>query len=228
MRLIAVGDIHGEFDHLERLMVKLTPKEDDKIIFLGDYIDRGPKNPETVSFLLEFAKQFPNTVFLRGNHEQMMLDSESRVSRNNSEDFMYHYLWVDNGGAATINQYEKTNGLFEEHRPFFLSTKLRHKEEFEGETYYFSHAGWDCFRGLETQYQKPNADYLLWEREHMSALGRKLAEDNWTEGVAVFGHSPRKEPLNLPFMIGIDTGAVFGNYLTAVVLGKERVFYTSE
>lgn len=218
MRLIAIGDIHGELEHLEILLDRVIPTEEDRVVFLGDYIDRGPKIPETVSYLIEFGKRFPNTVFLRGNHEQMLIDSENGL---------YQDLWFYNGGSDTIRQYAKTDGLFEEHRDFFLSTKLKYRKRVEGVTYYFSHAGWDCYRGLTSQWNDPDSNILIWEREHLSPLGIAVAEDNWTKGVAVFGHTPLKQPLNLPHMIGIDTGAVFGKYLTAVILGKERAFYAS-
>ena len=220
MRLIAIGDIHGELDHLVRLLERVKPTAEDKVIFLGDYVDRGSKIPETVSFLINFKKEFPNTVFIRGNHEVMMMDGEK-------DDGVFLNLWLHNGGDSTMKQYAQTEGLFESHRFFFMDTKTKHREFHEGTHYFFSHAGWDSYRSLESQWVKTDPHYIIWEREHLSGLGRKLAEDNW-EGVAVFGHTPLKFPLNLPQMVGIDTGACFGNYLTAVVLGKERIFYTSE
>lgn len=219
MRLIAIGDIHGELDHLERLLKRLSPTEEDKIVLLGDYIDRGPKIPETVSYLIEFGQKFPNTVFLRGNHEQMLIDSEGGFGQD---------LWLYNGGSDTIRQHAQTGGLFEGHRWFFYNTTLKHKEEFDGDTYYFTHAGFDCYRSLESQWAKPDPHFFLWEREHLSPIGQAISKDKWTEGVAVFGHTPLRRPLNLSHMIGIDTGAVFGNYLTAVILGKEREFYGSQ
>jgi len=74
MRLIAIGDIHGHFDKLTRLLDQVTPTPEDRLVFLGDYIDRGPASKGVVDYLMELSREFPLTVFLRGNHEQMMLD----------------------------------------------------------------------------------------------------------------------------------------------------------
>ena len=73
-RLIAVGDIHGRLSKLNNLMNKVRPHPDDQIVFLGDYIDRGPQSKEVIDYLLNFAQAFPQTMFLRGNHEQLFLD----------------------------------------------------------------------------------------------------------------------------------------------------------
>jgi serine/threonine protein phosphatase 1 len=218
MRLIAIGDIHGDLDHLERLLERLSPTEEDVIVFLGDYVDRGPKIPETVSYLIEFGKRFPNTVFLMGNHEEMLLDGLETMT----------HLWYANGGDKTAKQYNKYGGLFQEHLPFFKSLGTKFRIEHSGTWYYFSHAGWDNYQGLGKQFDNPDKDILLWERDHLKPFGAKLAEDNWTDGVAVFGHTPMKEPAVFPYMVGIDTGAVFGNYLTAVVLGETWEFYDSK
>lgn len=218
MRLIAIGDIHGELSHLERLLERLSPTEEDKIIFLGDYIDRGSQIPETVSFLIEFQKNFPNTVFLLGNHEQMLLDSRKNMSHH----------WYINGGDETAKQYNKQSGLFEEHLPFFESLDKKFRINHEGTYYYFSHAGWDMYRSLYNQYDNVDDNFLIWSREHLTPLGYAVSADNWVDGVAVFGHTPRKIPTVYSHMIGIDTGAVFGNYLTAVVLGDGKwEFYDS-
>lgn len=218
MRLIAIGDIHGALDHLERLLERLSPTTEDKIVFLGDYIDRGKQIPETVSFLIDFKKKFPNTVFLMGNHEEMLLDSRENMS----------HLWYSNGGDATAKQYNQKGNLFQEHMPFFESLEIKFRINHEGTYYYFSHAGWDCYQSLYKQYENPDKEILLWEREHTKPLGAMVAKDYWNDGVAVFGHTPRTGPLVFEHMIGIDTGAVFGNYLTGVVLGERWEFYDSK
>ena len=72
-RMLAIGDIHGCFGELIQLMeiINFNPA-DDVLIFLGDYIDRGYKDFETVKYLHDLRKQHPKSVFLlKGNHEDM-------------------------------------------------------------------------------------------------------------------------------------------------------------
>jgi len=75
MRLIAIGDIHGHLDKLERLLQLIMPTDNDKLVFLGDYIDRGPDSAGVVDHLIQLPDRFPQTVFLRGNHEQVAMDA---------------------------------------------------------------------------------------------------------------------------------------------------------
>ena len=80
-RLLAVGDIHGHLDKLQGLMAQVNPTTNDRVVFLGDYIDRGTDSKGVIEYLIDFKKRFPTTVFLRGNHEQMLLDAmvEDRI-----------------------------------------------------------------------------------------------------------------------------------------------------
>lgn len=70
-RTFAIGDIHGELEHLERLLAKLPPfVTGDTLVFMGDYLDRGPKSAEVVAKLRELERTSPaKVVCLRGNHE---------------------------------------------------------------------------------------------------------------------------------------------------------------
>ena len=72
--LYAIGDIHGQRGMLEILFEKVPFQEDDEIIFIGDYIDRGPDSRGVVETVLEFKLTHPKTTFLRGNHEDLFLD----------------------------------------------------------------------------------------------------------------------------------------------------------
>ena len=74
-RLLAIGDIHGYLDKLRRLLDLVQPTANDKVIFLGDYVDRGPDSRGVLDELIRFGERFPQTIFLRGNHEQMFMDA---------------------------------------------------------------------------------------------------------------------------------------------------------
>lgn len=74
-RLLAIGDIHGHLHELNKLLDAVQPTMADKVVFLGDYVDRGPASKEVLEKLSSFKEYFPQTVFIRGNHEQMFIDA---------------------------------------------------------------------------------------------------------------------------------------------------------
>lgn len=216
-RVVAIGDIHGQLGHLEDILKQLEP--DDKLIFIGDYIDRGPNSPEVIERLLGLDQE---TVFLRGNHEQMALDATDYPESMRIVD-----LWLFNGGINTHNAYERhPPSLWDKHLEFFRATKLAHKEEIDGITFYFSHAGWSEYANLEEQYDSLDQEILLWTRSHLS--NTESAMLNWTDGVAVFGHTPLEKPLVHPPLLGIDTGVAYQRVLTAAILGQEINIIQSE
>jgi serine/threonine protein phosphatase 1 len=225
-RIYAIGDIHGRADLLAELLDMIDadagacPSPKSRLVFLGDYVDRGPDSHGVVERLLTGLPDMPAD-FLIGNHEQLMLDAWADESR--------FPLWMGNGGMATQTSYQtmhpvadpaggdprKTEGLVPpKHWMFFERLKLyvAHGD------YLFVHAG--IRPGLAIPDQDPHD--LMWIREpflsHHGDLGR----------VVVHGHTPAEEPEFLPHRIGIDTGAVFTGRLTALVLegDEQRVLTT--
>ena len=95
MGYIAIGDIHGCARTLGALLDRLALTEDDHLVFIGDYIDRGPDSRGVVDRLIELRRTQPCT-FLRGNHEALMLSYL---------DFGDYELWGMNGGTATLRSY---------------------------------------------------------------------------------------------------------------------------
>jgi len=208
-RIYAVGDIHGCYDKLLALMEKMDIDfESDTLVFLGDYIDRGPQSFEVVAYLADLKQRYANTIFLKGNHEEMLekyLSGEDRIT------------YLVNGGQQTLESYmnrprpEGEPAIPSTHLEFFKSLKIYH----ETQNYIFVHAGLKNKVPLEKQ----KTEDLLWIR-------RRFIESKYDYGkMVVFGHTPLHEPLLLPNKIGIDTGAVYGNRLTCVRL-PELVFYT--
>jgi serine/threonine protein phosphatase 1 len=96
MRTFAIGDVHGCLDTLTTLLDLLQPRPDDRIVFLGDYVDRGPDSRRLIDWLIAESTR-RELVTLRGNHEIMML--ESRHSP-----LLYHN-WLICGGIATLESY---------------------------------------------------------------------------------------------------------------------------
>jgi len=209
--LFAIGDIHGCCDQLLRLMERIPIDwSRDRLVFMGDYIDRGPHSFEVVDYLVGLKVQHPDIVFLKGNHEQMLADYLSGRDRMT-------YLY--NGGRQTLDSYLKHAGpntqfpIPPSHLRFFESLKLHH----ETEDYIFVHAGLRQDRSFDQQ----DPEDMLWIREKFinskHSFGKRV----------VFGHTPLQEPLVEQNKIGIDTGAVYGNKLTCVQL-PEELFYFSK
>ena len=169
MRTLAVGDIHGCHAALTTLLELVAPRTDDRIIFLGDYIDRGPASREVVDSLLELrGKSTP--VFLRGNHEVMILDAR--------EDALKANLWQSYGGFEALVSYGAgynpnwATFIPDSHWKFFGRTA----RFFETEEHIFVHACLDAEADMDEQ-----PDWLLyWEpvdklKPHKS--GKRIVRD---------------------------------------------------
>ena len=218
MPLYAIGDIHGCGATLDRLLERIAPTPDDHLVFIGDYVDRGPDSHGVVARLLHMEAAAaegtgPCCTFLRGNHDQMMLDYVDGVPDA-------FELWRINGGLATLASYmdEGEFRLPPEHVGFMRRTVLVH----EADDVVFVHAGLDPKRSIAENLAHFDPRVVLWTRAHLDAdLSR------W-EKLVVCGHTPQPTPLNRPKLIDIDTGAVYHHLpgygrLTAVQL-PERTF----
>lgn len=208
-QLIAIGDIHGCSKSLIALWNKLETYSDSTFIFIGDYIDRGPDSKGVVDFLLK-AQEERNCIFLRGNHEQMLLDS-LQSKRD--------YNWLLNGGDTTLQSYdvEGVEQLPEDHIEFYRNTELF----YDTEDYFFVHAGVPPYQPIKKSIESDEFhDFFLWGREHIDSF-----ETPW-EKTVVFGHTPRPHPIQKKKMIGIDTGCVYEKLgygkLTAVILPDQK------
>src|SRR5436190_4191878 len=97
-RIFAIGDIHGCALTLEKLLLhELQINRHDEIYFLGDYIDRGPRSREVIDLILALQKENYGVRTLRGNHEQLFIDSE--------KDFTQFENWLGNGGRRTLESF---------------------------------------------------------------------------------------------------------------------------
>lgn len=207
-RIFAVGDIHGCLDKLVSLMdiIDVDLKKE-TLVFMGDYIDRGPHSKEVVDYLIDLARGGNRVVFLKGNHELMF---QNYLSGKDKLSFLY------NGGEATLGSYMKGAGLNEadlippEHLEFFDNLRLY----YETENYIFVHGGLKANIPLEHQDEWD----MLWIRDEF------IYSDFDFGKLVIFGHTPFREPLILDNKIGIDTGAVYGNKLTCVELSAMKFF----
>ncbi len=222
MALYAIGDIHGCAATLDALLARLADDAGgalgpaDVLVFLGDYIDRGPASPAVIDRMLALERDAeaghgPRCVFLRGNHDQMMLDY---VDGTGDSD-----LWWVNGGRTTLAAYQ-TRGDLQlpfDHIAFLRRTVIAA----EASGFAFVHAGLDTRLSVADNLADPDPGIALWTRQH---IGADLSA--W-EMPVVCGHTPVAEPINLPRLIGVDTGAVFAGRpgmgrMTAVSLPDRR------
>ena len=202
-----MGDIHGRLELLDKLLARLDlDQERDELVFLGDYIDRGPDSKGVIERLMLLEKEPLGTVFLRGNHEAMLLDYLAGKRKD---------LFLFNGGIATLRSYARPGQDLEEvapppaHLDFIRRLKLYYQS---GETI-FVHAG--LRPGIPLEEQDPHD--LIWIREEFHSSGY-----DWGKTI-VFGHTPFGEPFVRGRLIGLDTGAGYDGRLTCLVL-PEREF----
>jgi len=196
----AIGDLHGEVTLLRRLLALLPLRDEDTLVFLGDYLDRGEDSAATVAALRELARNHRATVFLRGNHEDAWLSHWDGV----------RFKGVPEGGGA-----RKTWDDFGSAIPFEVGHWLEGTLiEYEDAHAYYVHAG---VKPGEPVWRTPGL-LKLWGAE-----GFLESDHDWGKPV-VFGHWQQPAPLLRPNKIGVDTGAYATGVLTAVRLPDRAIF----
>lgn len=231
--IYAIGDIHGRSDLLALLLDKIAADAAHSkgakrrtLVFLGDYIDRGHDSARVVDMLLGELPRGFDAHFLKGNHEAIMLDF--------LEDPTYLGQWLANGADATFRSYGMDleelirKGATPDawRRAFLASLPEAHRDFFEilelavafGD-YLFVHAG--VRPGVPLEAQDPHD--MVWIRAPF------LQSDEDFGKIVVHGHTPAREPVIRANRIGIDTGAVFTDRLTALKLedGSRTLLYAA-
>ena len=199
--IYAIGDIHGCLDPLRRLMEKIRLSEADELVFIGDYIDRGPDSKGVIDYLLTLRGRY---TFLMGNHERMFLDFLKGKDR---------FLFLYNGGTETLESYGGVGKIPAAHLDFLNRLLLY----YETDDHLFVHGG--IRPGIPIQEQ--DSKDLLWIREEFYAYPGRYPK------TVVFGHTPMREVLMESDRIGIDTACVYGNKLTCLILPSRQVIQVS-
>ena len=212
-RVIAIGDIHGQFEKLTDLWEKIGFDEDnDLLVFLGDYIDRGPRSLDCLRFIKLLTSHKKNIIALRGNHEDFLLkyfDTNS-IKRRNDDD-----IWLDpnNGGRKTLDQLEKLPPKEVCEIISFIASLPYYYDGIPN--WFFVHAGINPHYGL---YEQRYEDYLWVRGEFISHYD---GETNF-----VVGHTPVQylnRSISKPILLGnhiimMDTGAAMGKVISALDL----------
>jgi serine/threonine protein phosphatase 1 len=200
VRTLAIGDIHGCYKALTTLLSAVSPGTEDQFVFLGDYVDRGEDSRGVIELFLSDSR-LKNAIFLRGNHEIMMMDSRA--------DEIKSCNWQAFGGFETVLSYgakvvEDWKGVIPgNHWAFLESTRPYH----ETSNHIFVHGS--VHPDLELK-EQPDWQ-LYWERfdsvqPHKS--GKKI----------ICGHTPQggAKIADIGYAACIDTAAVFGGWLTCL------------
>ena len=196
MRTLVIGDIHGCLKALEVLVDFVSPKENDTLVTLGDYIDRGPDSKKVIDFLIGYDKS-NKLITLKGNHEQMMENARQSIQESQ--------FWLVNGGDATMDSFNafSLEDIDDHYWRFMADCPLYH----ESENHIMAHAGLEPDLPLDEQ----PTEVLLWKRifdtePHIS--GKTL----------ICGHTSQRsgDPLVLDHAICIDTFAMGDGWLTCL------------
>lgn len=210
-----IGDIHGEYSKLKQLIEEILPDHRTTLIFLGDYIGKGFNSKEVIDYLIQLNKKV-NCVFLRGNHELMLLKAFGGDEKAIA--FMERY-----GDLETVNSYfkeRKTNItkndiirllsiISKEHLSFFQNTRSYYSDD----NYLIVHAGINP----EKIVLDNSCEDIFFIRNKFIDCQEKVIDKR-----IIFGHTAFKNPYFDIFKVGIDTGAPYKDYdhLTAYNLDK--------
>lgn len=217
-RILVIGDIHGGLLALEEVLANANVGSNDKLIFLGDYVDGWSQSPQVLDFLLNLKKS-QQCVFIRGNHDQLLLDwLEKRDACFNEK------MWFMHGGEATVKAYREISDEKKQvHIDFLKSLQDYYIDE---QNRLFVHAGFTNLNGVAFEYF-PKLFY--WDRtlwETALCLDKTIKPSSifypkrFTHYKEIFiGHTPvtkinETKPLNYANVWNVDTGAAFFGSLT--------------
>ncbi len=216
VRLFAIGDIHGCYDQFRALVEdRIKIRKSDRLILLGDYIDRGFKIREVTDFIIDMMQNDFDVIPLIGNHESMMLDAIDNAARLSG--------WFMNGGYETLYSFgiDSPEKLEKKYLDFFMNLQYYHMQD----QFIFVHAGFndEIADPLEDKYS------MIWSR--------RVSYSNpfFNEKVIVHGHTPiplsvcREDVASGTRFINIDTGCVYDEidgygHLTAIELFTRKLY----
>jgi serine/threonine protein phosphatase 1 len=216
MSRYVIGDIHGCAEELRRLIDALPLRGGDSVVFLGDYIDRGPDSAAVVAYLISLREQLDGIewVFLKGNHEDMFLSYLGLDGQHGN-------MFLINGGKATLASYGVAPDQFLPAQAF-KAMPVAHVRFYEALEKYHQMDSFFCVHaGIHPQ--KPLTEQT--DEEFFWIRNAFIYSSHGLPYTVLFGHTPQSTVLyDLPYKVGLDTGLVYGNMLTCLDV-DEKVLY---
>lgn len=216
-RTLVIGDIHGGLKALHQVMERARISPADTLIFLGDFVDGWNDTPNVIDYLIELETTH-NCIFIRGNHEEMVLRWLAEGEDNEE--------WRRHGGQSTVEVYQTvTDETKTKHIAFLARLNDYHLDK---QNRLFIHAGFTNLKGVEYEYFKGMFcwDRTLWEAA--LAMDKTLSKKDlfYPKRLALYeeifiGHTPVTRigysvPVNRANVWNVDTGAAFKGRLTVM------------
>lgn len=209
-KLIAIGDIHGEFDLLMGLMKKLeNHRENDEnftIVFLGDYVDRGLKSKEVLDFLMAGPQNKDTWICLKGNHEDLMVEAYANRDHRSVQN------WTMNGGFNTVRSYDRSFDASLPDSRFDFGLMTEHAKWLDNLPLYAEFPNHICVHaGLMPGYvlEEQEDDWLIWIRDRFLNCG---GDPLWNKHI-IHGHTP--ESGSREWRTNLDSGSFYSGIQTA-------------
>ena len=230
-RTLVIGDIHGGLRALHQIIERANVTLNDTLIFLGDYVDGWSQSPDVIDFLINL-NEHQKCTFIRGNHDELLLDWLQNKNENIDEG-----MWFKHGGEATVIAYSKVSqSTIDKHIAFLKSLENYYLDD---QNRLFIHAGFTNMNGINYEYF-PKLFY--WDRtlwETALALDKTIQIDNvyyprrFTLYKEIYiGHTPvtkigETTPIQKACVWNVDTGAAFKGPLTIMDVDTKE-FWQSE
>jgi serine/threonine protein phosphatase 1 len=224
-RKLVFGDLHGGLRALIQLLERIDLTPDDKLIFLGDYVDGWSDSANTVTYLIELAKQ-NSCVFIRGNHDDL--------AHRWLEDGEMNQKWLEHGGQSSLDAYRNFSQEDKErHIEFFREMVNYYKDE---EERLFVHAGFTNLHGPDYEYHETGFywDRTLWEMALAMDEEIDPEDDFYPKRLKHFreiyiGHTPvtrigETKPVNKANIWNVDTGAAFMGPVSAIDIESKKLW----
>jgi serine/threonine protein phosphatase 1 len=225
MRTLVIGDIHGGLRGLEQALDRMNLRQDDRFVFVGDYVDGWRDNAETISFLIDFSERY-ECIFIRGNHDELVYNFLKKGDTNP--------VWLNHGGESSRKSYAKLSSEEKKEHIVWLENLMNYYVDEENRLYL--HAGFTSQHGPQHEYY-PNMVY--WDRtlwEMVCALDTNLSKeaDTYPKRLALFeeiyiGHTPVTRigydtPVNFANVWNVDTGAAFKGPVSIMDVKTKQVW----
>ena len=228
MRTLVIGDIHGGLRALHQILERAKVSPNDKLIFLGDYVDGWSQSPEVIDLLIDM-KETHNVVCIRGNHDDLLLEWLKNGTDNPQ--------WFDHGGEATVTAYQNRDATtLATHIDFIESLVDFHLDE---QNRLFIHAGFTNMNGVDFEYF-PKLFYWdrsLWETALALDKNMKTTDLAYPKRLRLYneifiGHTPvsrigKTIPVQMANVWNVDTGAAFRGPLTIMDVDS-KAYWQSE